>query len=117
MAARMCPLCSAKVSAGCVAAYTDGLDCPGCKARLEVSFGSRLLATTVGLLVGVLVWRWTQGAAGMLGWVLPMLFAFLAFSFSAPLALMFIADLRVRPAEAPAEPVVQPHSGRHGSQH
>jgi len=117
MAARMCPLCTAKVSPGCVVAYTDGLDCPGCKARLEVSFGSRFLSTTVGLLVAVLVWRWTQGAAGLLGWVKPMLFAFLAFSFTAPLALMFIADLRVKPAEAPPEPVPMPHTGGHGSQH
>ena len=117
MAARQCPLCMAKVPAGCVVAHTDGMDCPGCKARLEVSFASRFIATTVGLLVAALVWRWSQGAAGMLGWVKPMLFAFLAFSFAAPLALMFIADLRVKPAEAPAEPVAMPHAGGHGGHH
>ena len=117
MAARMCPLCSTKVPAGCVVAHTDGMDCPGCKARLEVSFGSRFLATTAGLLVGALVCRWTPataGAAGLLGWVKPMLFAFLAFSFATPLVLIFIADLRVRTAEVPAEPVALPHAGSHG---
>ena len=113
MSARQCPLCSAKVSAGRVAALTDGMECPGCKTYLEVSFGSSFLATTVGLLVGALVWRWAQGTAGILGWVMPMLFAFLAFSFAAPLVLIFIADLRLKPAEAPVEPVAVPHSRGH----
>lgn len=104
MAIRTCPLCLSKVPAGFVVAYSDGLECPGCKSRLEVSAGSRMLATALGLLAGALVWRLTRTSGGMLGWVLPMVYAFLAFSVVAPLFLMATADLRLKSAEPLAEP-------------
>lgn len=116
MAIRTCPLCMAKVPAGAAVAYSDSMECPGCKSRLEVSAGSRLLTTTVALLAGTLVWRLTRATAGMLGWVLPMVYAFLAFSVVAPLLLMVTADLRLKLAEPVAEPVAAPgheHSGAH----
>ncbi len=117
MAIRTCPLCMTKVSAGRVVAYTDGMECSGCKTQLEVSQGSRLLATTVGLLAGALVWRLTRFSGGTLGWVLPMVYAFLAFSIVSPLFLMATADLRSKPAEAlteqPPVPAHSPGEGHH----
>ena len=112
MAIRTCPICMAKVPPGHVVAYSDGMECPGCKAQLEVSGGSRILATTGGVLAGALVWRLTQDASGTLGWVLPMVYAFLAFSAIAPLFLMATADLRVKPAVPVAEP--EPAAAGHG---
>ncbi len=104
MAIRTCPLCLAKVPAARVVAYSDGMECPGCKAQLEVSSASRMIATTLGLLAGALVWRLTRGSGGMLGWVLPMVYAFLAMSVVAPLFLMVTADLRIKSVEPLAEP-------------
>ena len=116
MAIRTCPLCLSKVPAGHVVAYSNGIECPGCKAQLTVSAGSRLLATAVGLLAGALVWRLTRAWGGVLGWVLPMVYAFLVFSLVAALFMLATADLRTRPAEPAAEPVHAASPG-HGSAH
>jgi hypothetical protein len=86
-------------------AYTDGIECPGCNAQLEVSAGTRSLATAAGLIAATLVWRLTETSGGMLGWVLPVVYAVLAFSVVAALFIMATADLRSRPAEPGAEPV------------
>ncbi len=111
---RTCPLCMARVPPGLVAAYSDAVECPGCKRQLEVSAGSRMLATTLGLLAAALVWRLTRFASGMLGWVLPMVYAFFAFSVVAPAFLMFTADLRLKPAAAEPEPAAgHDHAGAH----
>ena len=112
MAARACPQCLTKVPAGCVVAYTDGFDCPGCKSRLEVSMPSRGLATLAGLLAAVLIWRLAGVPQGSLGWAAPVLFCFLAFAVVAPLALILIADLRLKPPE-PAPKTA--HSSGHSS--
>lgn len=116
MAIRTCPLCLAKVPAGHVVAYSDGIECPGCKAQLTVSVGSRLLATAVGLLAGALVWRLTRASGGMLGWVLPIVYAFLVFSLVAALFMLATADLRTRLAEPAPEPVHAASPG-HGGAH
>lgn len=117
MAARVCPQCMTKVPAGSVVAYSDGMECPGCKTQLEISLGSRFLATLLGLLVAALVWRLTRAAGSMLGWVLPMVYSFLAFSIVAPLFLMFTADLRIKPAEQVAEPLATTSHGHAGTHH
>lgn len=104
MGARCCPRCMAVVPAGHAVAYSNAIECPGCKAQLEVSDGSRHLATLAGLLAGVLVWRMTRGAGGTLGWVLPMVCSILAYGVVAPLTLAAIADLRLKP-ETPPQPV------------
>jgi len=128
---RKCPQCFAVVSAARTLAYSHALECAGCKAPLEVSAGSRTIATLVGLLASVLVWRLTGAPEagygelarhGGLGWVLPVVYAFFAFSVAAPLALIFVADLRVKLAEAVAEPEHAPiESGQaevsHGQHH
>ena len=110
MAARTCPQCMAVIPAGHAVAFSNSIECPGCKKKLVVSDGSRYAATLVGLLVAVLVWRVFGNTAGMLGWVKPVLVTFLAFGISAPLALMFVADLRLKPEE----PVYEPAAASHG---
>ena len=113
MAARACPQCMTILPITAVVAYSDALVCPKCRATLEVSTGSRLLATAAGLLAGWLVWRWAHDSFGMLGWVMPMLYGFLVFSFVTALILMFVADLRFRPAEPVVEAALASHSAAH----
>jgi hypothetical protein len=116
VAVRRCPKCLAVIPAGEPAAYSDAMECPSCKTSLEVAAGSRMLATWMGLGAGFVVWRLTRGSAGMLGWALPVLYSFLAFSFVSALATMFTADLRIKPVEPAAEPLQAP-GGSHGSAH
>ncbi|MGH9679942.1 MAG: hypothetical protein ACRD4Y_08315 [Candidatus Acidiferrales bacterium] len=104
MAARTCPHCKAEISAAIAAAYTNGVDCPNCGARLEVAPGTRTIATVCGLAAATIVWRLSDGLTGDLGGVLPTLYAFLAFGIVSPLALMLTATLR----NAPAVPVPEP---------
>jgi len=112
VAIRTCPICMAKVPAGLVVAYTDGMECPACHRPLTVSAGSRMLATTLGLLAATLVWRLTRFAGGMLDWLMPMLCSFLTFSVVAPLFLMLTADLRLAPAASVIAP--EPAAAGHG---
>jgi hypothetical protein len=104
-------MCLKEVPAGFVVAYSDGMDCPGCGRRLEVSLGSRYLASLAGIAAGVLAWRASDPTQGMLGFVLAVLYAFLAYGVVSPLVLMLIADLRVK-AEEPALEL-----GAHGGGH
>jgi len=115
VAVRKCPQCLAVIPAGESAAYSDSIECPHCKARLEVAHGSRLLSTWLGLLVAYAVWRLTRHSGGMLGWALPVLYAFLAYSVVSALGVMFSADLRMRPAQPDSEPVHAPSA--HGAAH
>lgn len=114
MAARKCPQCLTMVAMGHAAAFTDKIECPGCKSTLEVSAISRHIAIWAGLLAGLLAWRLTAGGTGTFAWMVPVVLSFLAFSFVAGFATMFVADLRVR---AP-EPVIEPsHGGGHAGGH
>jgi len=99
----------AVIPAAQAVAYSNAIECPGCRAQLEVSDGSRMLATLAGLLAGLLVWRLTSGGEGTFAWVLPVFYSFLAYGVVSPLALMFLADLRLRP-ETPAEAVGSSHA-------
>jgi hypothetical protein len=96
-----------KVPARCAVAFTDGFDCPHCQARLEVAGGSRAVAIVAGLAAAWLVWRFTSGAGGVPGMVLPELYALLAFGAVSALVLMRIADLRA----AQIAPAVEAVSG------
>ena len=111
MAARKCPMCLQAVTPGHVVAYSDGMECPGCGRRLEVSLGSRYLASLAGIAAGVLAWRQSNPAQGEMGFAAAVLWAFLAYSAVAPLVLMLIADLRVKEEEPVAEPA--PAHGHH----
>jgi len=114
VAARTCPHCSHVVPAGLAVALSDGLECPNCHTRLEVASGSRMIASTVGLAAGWLVWHVTRDSDGILGFVLPELYAILTFGVVSPLVLMFTASMR----PAPAAPVPAPvHATGHGGGH
>jgi hypothetical protein len=113
VAARMCPHCKAELSAANVVAYTNGVDCPKCGMRLEVTSGSRTIATLCGLAAAAMAWRVSSGSPGDLGAVLPTLYAFLAFGMVSPLVLIATANLRNAPAFPVPEPVYAASS--HGS--
>jgi hypothetical protein len=106
-------MCLQAVAAGHVVAYSDGMDCPGCGRRLEVSLGSRYLASLAGIAAGVLAWRQSNPVQGEMGFAAAVLWAFLAYSAVAPLVLMVIADLRVKEEEPVAEPAQAP-AAAHG---
>jgi hypothetical protein len=96
-------------------AYSNAVECPGCRKSLTVADGSRYLATLAGLLAAVLVWRLWGNTDGMLGWVKPVLMGLFAYGIVAPLALAFTADMRVKPEEPVYEAA---HSGGgHGGHH
>lgn len=117
MAARICPHCMKPVPARCAAAFTDGLDCPHCHTHLEVSSASRMPAAFLGLLAGWVAWRLTSGAGGILGDVLPELYAVLAFGIISPLVLMFTADFRLAPAALPVSQAPEAGHGHAPSHH
>jgi DNA-directed RNA polymerase subunit RPC12/RpoP len=114
LANRICPQCGQKVPAGRVLALSDGMECPHCHAGLQVATGSRILAIWVGLAAGWLVWRLTRDSAGVLGAVLPELYAFLAFGIITPIVLAFSAALRPVPAMPALEATpATSHGGAH----
>jgi hypothetical protein len=88
------------------------MECSHCQTRLEVATGSRLMATTGGLIAGSIVWWATVNIPNILGFALPVLLSFLAFGIVSPLVLMFTAALRTAPAAPVFEPVAA-HGG-HG---
>jgi hypothetical protein len=106
VAARQCPNCLTMIPAQKITAYTDDLSCPGCKTSLGISGLSRNLATFVGLIAGAAVWwrvsEYYARHLSALGWVLPIVFGYLALSIVTPLVLMFTADLRLKSVLAPA---------------
>jgi hypothetical protein len=67
MAARTCPHCNFRISGTEVAAYSDGMECPNCQTILEVGNGSRYIASTLGFIAAVWVYRFTRGIGGNFG--------------------------------------------------
>jgi hypothetical protein len=115
VAVRICPHCKAEITAANVAAYSDSVECPQCKARLEVEPGSRTISSLCGLAAGAIAWHLSGGSGGDLGTVLPTLYAFLAFGVVSALVLLFTANLRNAPALPVAETVQS--TGGHGGGH
>ena len=115
MAVRICPHCKTEISAASAAAYSNSIECPQCKARLEVAPGSRTISSLCGLGAAAIVWHLSGGSGGDLGAVLPTLYAFLAFGIVSPLVLIFTANLSNAPALPAAEPVQ--FAGGHGGEH
>lgn len=107
VAVRTCPTCVTVLSPALVVAYSDNLECPGCKSHLTVWDGSRLLASIAGILAGVLVWQLTTSATeGALAWTLPVLYSFVGFGAVSAFVLMWSAELRLKPEEPVALPAV-----------
>ncbi|MGH9774423.1 MAG: hypothetical protein ACRD50_05685 [Candidatus Acidiferrales bacterium] len=116
MAARKCPMCFAVVPAGKVLAFSNDLECPGCARPLKIARASRHIAIFVGLVAGVFVWRFTRADSGALGWVLPIVYAYLAMSVVATLILIVTADLRLKSLDAgyaPAPSSAPPTAAHH----
>jgi|SRR5580658_711564 hypothetical protein len=108
--ARKCPNCFSTVPATKVVVYTNDLVCPTCNSPLQVSALSRNISAFAALIVAAIVYvkssaHYSQHP-GALGWVLPVLFAFLAYSIAAPLVLALVAELQLRPLE-PASVVAE----------
>jgi hypothetical protein len=101
--ARKCPNCMAAVPATKVIPYSNNIVCEPCKSRLEISGFSRNISAFVSLIVAFIIFRITSAyysqMQSSLGWVFPVLFAYLAYSIAAPMVLLFIADLQLRPFE------------------
>jgi hypothetical protein len=92
---RACPLCFAKVSRSQLLSRSNDLACPACHSPLELSLYSRLLASFVGFLAAVLVFRLPLPHSSA-NWVLRLVATFLAYGFASALLLFFVADLAVR---------------------
>src|ERR1019366_4282848 len=97
---RECPQCMKKVPATDVVAYTNSIECPHCQALLTVALPTRVIGAFIGLGVAWLVYRWAQNnLTGEAAWVLPTLYAFLAYSLIYTFYVMITADLVMRQAE------------------
>lgn len=105
------------IPAGKIASYSNGLVCPGCGRPLGISGFSRNISAFAGLAAGAFVWRSASahyaGNPGALGWLLPIVYAYLALSVVAPIVLILMADLHLREAEAP--PAVHEAPAHHPS--
>jgi hypothetical protein len=99
--ARKCPICFAAVPRSQLLAYSNDLECPLCQRPLELSGLGRNISALAGLIVAAIVWRIASahyfGQPGLLGWALPVLFSYLAYSIIAPLVLVLVGDLRLKP--------------------
>jgi hypothetical protein len=112
---RICPNCGKEVPAPMTVALSNGLECPHCHTRLEVSTGSRMLPTWIGLAAAWLVWHLTSNAGGPVGFALPELYAILTFGVVTPLVLTFTAKLDLAPTPpATAEANAHVHPPAHG---
>lgn len=116
MANRICPRCRTEISPALAAAYSDGLECPKCKERLEVVSGPRTISSTLGLAAGAFAWWLSRGQTGALGNVLPIVYAVIAFGIVSPLVLMATASLRPAPA-APISVADASHSSHTPDSH
>jgi hypothetical protein len=99
MAVRKCPNCGAVMPAGSVAVYSYDLVCANCQHPLAISELSRNVAAFAGLAAGVIAWwivalRFADRHVA-LGWVWPVILAYLAASVVAAVTLMFVANLEL----------------------
>ena len=96
-----CPLCFAKVPRTLILTNSLEVNCPACHAELEVSRGSRVLASFVGVLAGYVAAHFGRHASETAQWTLPTVAAFLAFGICSAFALLVFSDLVVRPKISP----------------
>jgi hypothetical protein len=112
--ARKCPNCFADVPKTSLLAYSNDLECPSCHSPLEPSNWSRNISAFAGLALAAVVWRVTTAHYSLrpsgLGWVLPVLFSYLAYSIVAPLVLVLTGDLRLKSSEPVASTVEAPRA-------
>ena len=119
MSARVCPQCNKKLTGTEVAAYSDGMECPNCHTMLEVANGSRYIASTLGFIAAVSVYRFERGVGGvcgaLFGWLLPIVYAYFTLSVISPLVLMSVAELQKAPPTP--QPIASSSGGGHDAGH
>jgi hypothetical protein len=113
VAARICPVCGKEIPATSTVVLTNGLECPHCHSRDEVSEGSRMLPVWIGLLAAYVVAHFTQDAGGPVGFVLPELYAILTFGVVTPLVLMGTAKFIPAPTPPTTAEAHPPAHGHH----
>ncbi|HKI11363.1 MAG TPA: hypothetical protein VKA02_04560 [Candidatus Acidoferrum sp.] len=96
-----CPLCFAKVRRTLILTKTLEVDCPACHAELEVSRGSRVLASFVGILAAFVAVHLGGQVSGTAGWTLPVVAAVVVFGVCSALVLFVFSELAVRPKSSP----------------
>ena len=96
-----CPLCFAKVPRTLILKKTLEANCPACHAELEVSRGSRVLASFVGMLAAFVAVHLGGQVSGTAAWSLPIVAAILSFGVCSALVLFVFSDLAVRPKISP----------------
>jgi hypothetical protein len=96
-----CPLCFAKVPRRLILTKTLEVDCPACHAELEVSRGSRVLASFVGILAAFVAAHLGGQVSGTARWSLPIVAAIVSFGVCSALALLVFSELAVRPKISP----------------
>jgi hypothetical protein len=115
--ARNCPTCFAVVPANKLLAYSNSLECPACGTPLEISAFSRNLSVLIALVCAVIVWRISvahyASHEGGLGWALPVLFSYLAYSVVALIVVIFAGDLHPREVEARPAEAAPAHGAHH----
>jgi hypothetical protein len=101
MGNHVCPLCFAKVPRTLILTKTLEVNCPACHAELEVSRGSRVLASFVGILAAFVAVHLGGQASGTAGWTLPIVAAVVSFGVCSALVLILFSELAVRPKISP----------------
>ena len=101
---RACPLCYRRVPRTLVLSRSDELSCPSCHAELELSRPSRVVNAWVGVAAAFLAASAVSNLDSSGAWALAPVAAVVAFGAASVLALVFLADLVVRPKEALAFP-------------
>jgi len=96
-----CPLCFAKVRRTLILTKTLEVDCPACHAELEVSRGSRVLASFGGILAAFVAVHLGGQVSGTAGWTLPIVAAVVVFGACSALVLFGFSELAVRPKSSP----------------
>jgi len=94
---RACPLCFTKVPRSLVLTRGEDLTCPSCRASLEISRASRVLAALCGVLVGYAAASHVVSEISATGrWVFGVLGALLGYGIVSAVVLYFVADLVVQ---------------------
>jgi len=101
MGNHVCPLCFAKVPRTLILTKTLEVNCPACHAELEVSRGSRVLASFVGILAAFVAVHLGGQASGTAGWTLPIVAAVVSFGVCSALVLILFSELALRPKISP----------------
>lgn len=104
MPSRSCPLCFVKLPHAAVLARSDDLVCPSCRAELELSRGSRVVAAFAGFLAACAAAYVVTHALRNIAWVVAVAAAILVYGFCSALFLFLYSNLVVCPRPSSAFP-------------